>query len=151
MLFLVFRTGHSHCAVEAKQIVEVLPFLQIDALPGGPAGTAGVINYRGSLLPVIDLAELTTRKPAAPLHSSRILITRLKSGDFASQFVGVLVEGATQMLRLDPERFAQSRVAEATWASHEDIEGTSRLIQRIDLETLLPSLLDQARVQPRSA
>jgi chemotaxis-related protein WspB len=151
MLFLVFRTGHSHCAVEAREIVEVLPLLQIDALPGAPAGTTGVINYRGCLLPVVDFSELATGKASARLHSSRILISRMPSGDFAGQLLGIIVEGATQTLRLDRERFVRSQVAEATWAAREDIDGASRLIQRIDLQTLVPTLLEQARTQRRTA
>jgi chemotaxis-related protein WspB len=150
MLFLTFRTGHSHCAVEAKGIVEVLPLLQIDALPGSAPGIVGVMNYRGSLLPVIDLSQLVTGKAAARLHSSRILITPVSSGDYAGQHVGVLVDGATQTLRLAPERFVRSHAADATWAAREDFEGASRLIQRIDLQTLIPTLLEQARAQRRT-
>ena len=151
MLFLIFRTARAYCAVEAKGIVEVLPLLQIDALPAGPAGVAGVINYRGALLPVVDLSELATGVACSRLHSSRILVTRLKTGVFAGQPVGVVVEGATQTLRIDPERFALAPGPDAMWAAREDIDGTSRLIQRIDLQTLVPTLLDQARATRRIA
>ena len=64
MLFLLFQLGSDRYAIDALRVVEVLPCVQVKQIPHAPAGIAGVINYRGAPVPVLDLCLLTLRRPA---------------------------------------------------------------------------------------
>ena len=74
MLYLLFSLGTQRYAVPAKRVVEVLPLVEVRQIPRSPAGVAGLFNYRGQLVPLIDLCELVVGLPAIPWLSTRILL-----------------------------------------------------------------------------
>jgi CheW-like domain len=53
--------GHA----SAHSIHEVLPLMNLKRVPCAPVGVTGVLNYRGTPVPVIDLNEMTLAEPAA--------------------------------------------------------------------------------------
>ncbi len=65
MLFILFQLGSDRYALPAGQVAEVLPLVALKALLGAPAGVAGLIDYRGTAVPVIDLSALALGRPAA--------------------------------------------------------------------------------------
>src|ERR1035437_3945760 len=74
MLFLLFQLGKERYALQASRVVEVVPLLELKQLPQAPKGVAGIINYRGRPVPVVDLCALTLGQPAAERFSTRIFI-----------------------------------------------------------------------------
>jgi purine-binding chemotaxis protein CheW len=53
--YLTFRLGEEVFALEIGQVREVLDYPQITRVPRMPAFMCGVINLRGSVVPVVDL------------------------------------------------------------------------------------------------
>ena len=74
MLFLLFQLGRERYALEAGQVAAVLPLLSIKEIPQAPPAVAGLCNYRGRPVPVIDLSELTLGRPAQSRLSTRIVL-----------------------------------------------------------------------------
>ncbi|NQD93236.1 chemotaxis protein CheW [Pseudomonas sp. CrR25] len=54
---LPFWLAGQHLAVALEQVVRVLPALQSTPLPGAPETISGLVNVRGNLLPVVNLAQ----------------------------------------------------------------------------------------------
>jgi purine-binding chemotaxis protein CheW len=54
---LPFWLAEQPFAVALEQVVRVLPALQSTPLPGAPETICGLVNVRGRLLPVVDLAR----------------------------------------------------------------------------------------------
>lgn len=54
---LPFWLAGQHLAVALAQVVRVLPALQSTPLPGAPETVCGLVNLRGQVLPVVDLAR----------------------------------------------------------------------------------------------
>jgi chemotaxis-related protein WspB len=106
MLFLKFRIGSESYALDTAQIAEVLPLLQITRVPLAPAGVAGLINYRGRPVPVLDLSELMLGEPAQPHISTRLILVR-----YGAHLLGLIAEQATEMMRREAGSFADSGVA----------------------------------------
>lgn len=67
-LVLPFWLAGQHLAVPLDSVVRVLPALAYTPLPGAPDTVFGLVNVRGQLLPVVDLA-LRFAWPAALLSS----------------------------------------------------------------------------------
>ena len=65
MLFLQFQIGSDRYALEASRVVEVIPLLGLKKIPHAPRGVAGMFNYRGEVVPALDLTALTSGQPAA--------------------------------------------------------------------------------------
>lgn len=114
MLFLVFRIGDDRYAVEARSVVEVIPMLGLKRIPQAPKGVAGLFNYRGEAVPALDLAELTTGRPATERLSTRILVIQMDINGRGLRPVGVIAEHATSMLQKRPEDFVDTGITPGT-------------------------------------
>jgi chemotaxis-related protein WspB len=135
MLYLKFRIGTESYALDTAQIVEVLPLLQITRVPQAPAGVAGLINYRGISVPVVDLSELMLGEPARPHISTRLILVR-----YGEHLLGLVAEQATEMMRREAASFADSGIASdaAPYLGPVTHEG-GQLIRWIDVQKLLPA------------
>jgi len=109
MLFLTFRIGDESYALDTAQISEILPLLRITRLPHAPIGVAGLVNYRGRSVPVVDLREMMLGEPARPHISTRLILVR-----HGEQLLGLIAEQATEMLRREAGSFSDSGVASDT-------------------------------------
>lgn len=107
MLFLVFQLGSDRYALEASRIVEVVPFLDLKRIPRAPTGVAGLFNYRGHPVPVVDLCALTLGHPAAERLSTRIIVVNHSNSRGESHLLGLIAEHATEIIRKDARGFAK--------------------------------------------
>ena len=57
-LFLLFRMEGDRYALDAREVVEVLPLLRLKRIPEAPEWVAGVFSHRGVLVPVLDLCAM---------------------------------------------------------------------------------------------
>jgi chemotaxis-related protein WspB len=132
MLYLLFHLGGDRYVLEAQQILEILPMVSVRSLPQAPVGVAGVFNYRGAPVPLVDLSSLTLSQPSQHWFSTRIVLVR--SGD---HLLGLIIERATETIRREPSDFVASPVKTANTpylgAVATDEHG---LLQRIELEHL---------------
>jgi chemotaxis-related protein WspB len=143
MLFVRFQLGKDHYAVAARDLIEVLPAVILKGLPGAPAGTAGLMNYRGHPLPVIDLSLMVHNQPATRHLSTRILVVR--AHDQGINEFGLLVEQATEVFSTDPEQFCASGMTLESASYLGPVACTDGcLIQWIRPEQLLTPALLQA-------
>lgn len=99
MLFLVFRIGDGRFAFDARRIVEIIPLVTIKPALDMPSGIAGVIAYQGESVPIVDVGQVMAARPAENLLSSRILIVRPLIGNSSRRLLGLIVPGATEMIR----------------------------------------------------
>lgn len=142
MLFLLFQIGRDRYALEASQIVEILPLVTLKKIPRTPPGVAGLFNYHGVLVPAMDLSELATGQPAAPRLSTRLILVNYPIDAEKRHVLGLMAEMATETIHLDPAMFKDAGVAmpEAPFLGPVAKDGRG-LIQRIEVKDLLPEAL----------
>lgn len=136
MLFLQFEIGGRRYLLEAAKVAAVLPLPVVAPLPGAPAGVAGVANYQGGPVPVIDLSVLATGRPAADRLSTRLVLVRYPARG-GERLLGLVAERATGAVRLDERAFASSGVTAAPWLGGVAPDAGA-LAQRVEIEGLLP-------------
>lgn len=140
MLFLQFQLGKDRYALDASQVVEVLPLLGIKEIPQAPVAVAGAFNYRGQPVPVIDLSELALGRPARRHMSTRIIIVLYPGGNGTRHPLGLIAEKATETVHRDAADFADPGVvndnAPYLGPVATDPHG---LVQRIEVTRLLPA------------
>ncbi len=105
MLFLLFNIGKDRYVIEASRIVEVAPLVALRSVPQAPKGFAGIMNYRGRPVPVLDLCQLATDFPANERLSTRIIILKHPHATQGERLIGLIAEQVTQILRKDPQEF----------------------------------------------
>ena len=135
MLFLKFRIGSESYALDTGQIAEVLPLLQITRVPLAPVGVAGLINYRGRFVPVVDLSELMLGEPARPHVSTRLILVR-----YGEHLLGLIAEQATEMMQREAGSFADTGIAsDAAPYLGPATQDAGRLVRWIKVQKLLPA------------
>jgi chemotaxis-related protein WspB len=139
MLYLLFQLGEDRYALDAAQVIEVLPLIDIKQIPQAPSGVAGICNRRSSPLPVIDLNELTLGPPAARRLSTRIIVVRCADGAGGMRELGLIAERATGMFRREPADFVDAGITNGRAPYLGPVTTDERgLVQRIEVERLLP-------------
>jgi chemotaxis-related protein WspB len=135
MLFLKFRVGSECYALDTAQIVEVLPLLQITRVPKAPVGVAGLVNFRGAAVPVVDLCELMLGVAARPHISTRLILVR-----YGEHLLGLIAEQATETMRREAGSFADCGITSegAPYLGPVTQDG-GQLVQWIDVQKLLPA------------
>jgi chemotaxis-related protein WspB len=140
MLFVVFQLDSDAYAVDAGQVAEVLPLVRLKELPQAGAGVAGVFTCRGEPVPVLDLCALALGRPARPRMSTRLLLVHYPMEDGGTRRLGVMVERATQTLRMEADEFREAGVKNdgapflGPVAEHD-----GGLVQWVRIERLLPA------------
>ena len=144
MLALTFQVGHDRLALDVRQVREVIPRVQLRPVMGGPAWLAGLVVYRGRVVPVIDLHHLVGAKPCPPHLSSRIILV-LHPGERGEQVLGIQAASVSDVQEVNTPEEAPIRY---TQQGRPDlgpvvVDG-SGLLHLLDLGSLLP---EQAREQ----
>ncbi|VVO17406.1 chemotaxis protein CheW [Pseudomonas fluorescens] len=137
-LFLVFRIGNERYALQAIEVVEVLPRLPLKPIAQAPAWVAGVFAYRGSVVPVIDLSALTFGTPAQARTSTRLVLVNYRPGEaLQTQVLGLVLEQASDTLRCNPADFLpyglDNRQAPYLGPVREDAQGLLQWVRVADL------------------
>jgi chemotaxis-related protein WspB len=138
MLFLMFRLGNDRYAIEAREVVELLPLLSAKQIPHAPPAVRGVFDFRGQPVPLIDMTQLALGHPVRENLSTRIVLVRHPDGRGGERLLGLMAEHVTETLRRDAADFRESGVElpEARWlgpvASHE-----GGLVQWLRVDQLL--------------
>jgi hypothetical protein len=92
VLFLLFQLGSDFYALDASEIVEVLPLVNIRKSLSLPQQFTGTINYRGAFVPVVDLSELIVGRAAPRRTNTRIILARYATEDGKPMLVGLIAE-----------------------------------------------------------
>lgn len=144
MLFIVFKAGNANYALEARKVIEVVPLVTLRACPGAPAYIAGLANYRGTGVPVVDLGRLVEGTPCAVYLSTRIILTPYAGEGNQQRVIGLLAETVTNTVEREESDFSQNNVAVPGTAclGKLAVSGTG-FIQRIVADQLVPKELEQ--------
>ncbi len=74
MLLLTFQAADNLYAIDVARVVEVVPRIQLRRLPHAPNFLAGVFDYRGKVVPVVDLGILLGSENCRDRLSTRIIL-----------------------------------------------------------------------------
>lgn len=139
MLLLVFRVHASRYAIETRQMVEILPLVTLQDVPGAPRGVAGIFNYRGTPVPVIDLSDLLIGEPSGRRLSTRLIVANYPLASGGTRLLGLIAEHATETLRRSPDDAVPSGIVnDAAPYLGPVLPEPDGLVQLIDVSALLP-------------
>lgn len=97
--YLTFFLGGEIFAIPILNIKEIIEYGSLTTVPMMPAFIRGVINLRGSVVPVVDLAVRFGRKTGDITRRTCIVIIEIESGD-EKQDVGVVVDSVNEVLEI---------------------------------------------------
>jgi purine-binding chemotaxis protein CheW len=77
---LLFTIDGWRCALPLAQVVEVVPAVNVQALPDPPSMVEGVVNVRGEILPVLAVRARMGLAPRAVHASEYFILVRATRG-----------------------------------------------------------------------
>jgi purine-binding chemotaxis protein CheW len=99
--YLSFTVAGDACAVPILRVHEILQYETLTQVPNTPAFIRGVLNRRGSVLPVVDLA-VKFGQPPSPLSKWSCVVVLEVSVDGESLLLGALVDAVEEVLDFAP-------------------------------------------------
>lgn len=99
--FLTFTLGSEMYALGILNIKEIIEYGQLTEVPMMPSTVRGVINLRGSVVPVIDLA-IRFGSPATQIQRRTCIIIVEAEQDEQKLDIGILVDGVTAVQDILP-------------------------------------------------
>jgi chemotaxis-related protein WspB len=139
VLFLLFHVGDDTYALGAGHVREVIPRVLLRECPGAPAYVAGLFNYRGIVVPVLDFCQMVQRPPCRPRLSTRLLLLECGApAENSRRLLALMVESLIQTLEVEESAFSQPGLAAgATPFLGPIFCDQKRLIQRLLPDRLL--------------
>jgi len=101
--YLIIQLQAESFGVDISVVREIIAYVAPTQIPMMPAFVAGVINLRGQVVPVIDMARRFER-PATVIHKrSCIVIVDLQEGE-SRQRLGVIVDAVNEVLEFSADQ-----------------------------------------------
>ncbi len=98
--YVVFLMGGEKFVLEVGRVVEVLKHRDVRLIPNMPEFLVGVIDFRGRVIPVMDLRKRFRLAPAGNAKN-RIIILRNRR-----EMLGIMVDNVTGIVSLDPSHIS---------------------------------------------
>ena len=103
--YLTFRLGHEEYGVEILKVQEIKGYSAITPIPSAPAFLKGVMNLRGTIVPVVDLRSRFGMAAADYTPFTVIIVVTV-----GSRVMGLVVDAVSDVLAgpLDRHRLAEA-------------------------------------------
>ncbi|HEY3426925.1 MAG TPA: chemotaxis protein CheW [Negativicutes bacterium] len=95
---VVFKLGREEYGVSILRVQEIKRMIDITRVPHTPDYIKGVINLRGSVLPVIDLKKRLNLPQQADTDDTRIIIVKIDE-----IIVGMIVDAVSEVMAISQE------------------------------------------------
>ncbi|HEX5727482.1 MAG TPA: chemotaxis protein CheW [Longimicrobiaceae bacterium] len=150
---VTFRLGGEEFGLDVFAVHEILRYQEPTPVPRAPAFVEGVLDVRGTLVPVVDLRRRFELREAPVDDDTRIVLV-----DFGGERLGLVVDAVTEVLRA-PETAVSAPPRYVRGLAAEFIRGIARLENRLvvllDIERILSSeeriALEEAVAAPAGA
>ena len=133
---LAFRVGEHEYSVNIMSVREIRGWTRTTSLPRAPSYIRGVINLRGTVLPVIDLGQRLGLEASEPDERNVIVVV-----DVNGRTIGLRVDAVSDILTLPTERLKPppeiAATADQTFLTALTIVD-DRMVRILDLTSILP-------------
>jgi purine-binding chemotaxis protein CheW len=153
--YLSFVLAGAAYAVPILKVKEIIQYAGLTPVPGAPRAVRGVLNLRGAVVPVVDLAVRFGVGETAPTRLTCVLVVETVLGGEPAQ-LGVLADAVREVLELGEED-VQPPPPFGTGVRLEHLSGMGRvgdaLVLLLDIDRVLAAddaaaALDAAALAP---
>ncbi len=121
---VIFKLGREEYGVSILQVQEIKRMTDITRVPHTPDYIRGVINLRGSVLPVVDLKKRLNLPQQAYTDDTRIIIVKIE--DIA---VGMIVDAVSEVMAIGQENIEAPEVVSGIAADY--LSGVGKMENRL--------------------
>lgn len=138
MLLLSFNISNERYVIETRNVIEIVPLVTLKKIPGSDNIVAGMLNYHGQAIPVIDINNLCSGEAVKKSLTSRIILVNYKN----NRILGLLAERVTETLHINESEFREVGIKVSNYEFLGSIaEHNDTLLQLINVDKLLSEAL----------
>jgi purine-binding chemotaxis protein CheW len=100
--YLTFKLSEEIFGVDVAQVREILDYVKITKVPQTPDFMCGVINLRGSVVPVVDMNLKFGMQKRERTVNTCIVVVEVKIDD-STTIIGALVDSVQEVFEIEPE------------------------------------------------
>lgn len=138
---VVMRLAKEDYGVDITVVREIIRMQKITEVPQAPAYVEGIINLRGSVIPVVDLRKRFDLPVAEVSSDTRIVVV-----DVRSHTVGLVVDAVMEVISVPTEAIEPVGSLTSGGSLTTDLRGIVKLAENliilINLENLLETIAD---------
>ncbi|RJX35971.1 MAG: purine-binding chemotaxis protein CheW [Desulfurivibrio sp.] len=101
--YLTFKIDEEYFTVNVHSVREILEYSKITKMPDAPPFMRGIINVRGSVIPVIDLRLKFGMEETIPKSSTRIIVMEI-AREGKTLVIGSLADSVKEVIEIAPEQ-----------------------------------------------
>jgi purine-binding chemotaxis protein CheW len=116
--YLTFRLNQEVFAVEVFRVREVLEVVNITRVPNAPSYMRGMINVRGSVVPVMDTRHKFGMGEVEATLDTRIIILEVKDLDGEIIVMGALADSVHEVTELNADDVESAPHLGTNWDTH---------------------------------
>jgi len=98
--YLTFELSAQSYGVSILTVREIIAFQETTSLAGTPSSVEGVINLRGRIIPIIDLAGLLSLQSGERTARTCIIVTEVEGEDGELALVGCIVDTVSEVMHI---------------------------------------------------
>ncbi len=136
-IYVIFRLGCEEYGLDIRRVQSIVEYEEPTPVPRCPESVLGVINLRGRVIPIIDLATRLGREPFVRGAGSRFLVVEGDAG-----VLGLAVDAAHEVTPIELDSIQPTPEAVVSGGNGEIFEGVAHkdgaLVILIDLDRALP-------------
>ena len=139
---IAFRIGDQEFCVNIMSVREIRGWTPATALPHAPPFVMGVINLRGVVLPIVDLAGRLGMKTTEPTPRHVIIVTQVKS-----RVIGLLVDAVSDILTVTDDNIQPTPEVSSDFErqyARGILAMEGRMICLLELESVFPDTESEA-------
>lgn len=137
--YIQFFVENNRFVLSAKDVISIVPLVSLHDVPKAPEYVAGILNYHGISVPVIDLTSLMSGRRTNQRLSTRIVLLSIALPDGKLRTIGIMAEKVTEVMRLDESLFKKSGVKNENARYLGDVITDSKgILQRLTISELVP-------------
>jgi purine-binding chemotaxis protein CheW len=123
--YVIFRLNAELYGINILSVQEIIRPPKMTTLPNTPPHILGVINLRGSIIPIVDLKVRFNLQDSQNNEDQRIIVLRIDD-----KLMGIQVDEVQEVLRLKTDQIEQAADI-CTTIDREFIAGIAKLDDRL--------------------
>ena len=139
---VIFRLGGEEFGLEVGQVKEIIRMQNITPMPKAPDFIEGVINLRGQIVAVMDLANKFGLGVREKTEKSRIVVVEVDEN-----IVGMIVDEVPEVLRISEDRVEPAPDMIESQVKNEFITGVGKFEDRLIIILDANKILDQEEIK----
>lgn len=97
--YVVFKLGKGEFGIDIMNVKEIGPYEESISIPNTPDFIEGVINYRGNVIPIVNLKKRFLLGELEVTKDTRVIVISLGEKE-----IGFIVDGASETVRINDEQ-----------------------------------------------